>query len=70
MEELAKLFPDEIAADQSKGKILKNRVMKIPRLLCKTVPNCEPSQPLQRSLVEGFYLPDHYTNQTYSASIE
>lgn len=31
MEELAKLFPDEIAADQSKAKILKYHVVKTPR---------------------------------------
>jgi 15-cis-phytoene desaturase len=31
MQELAKLFPDEIAADQSKAKILKYKVIKTPR---------------------------------------
>ncbi len=31
MGELAKLFPDEIAADQSKAKILKYHVVKTPR---------------------------------------
>ena len=31
MVELAKLFPDEIAADQSKAKILKYHVVKTPR---------------------------------------
>jgi uncharacterized protein with NAD-binding domain and iron-sulfur cluster len=31
MQELAKLFPDEIAADQSKAKILKYKVIKAPR---------------------------------------
>jgi 15-cis-phytoene desaturase len=31
MEELAKLFPNEIAADQSKAKILKYHVVKTPR---------------------------------------
>lgn len=32
MKELEKLFPDEIAADQSKAKILKYHVVKTPRL--------------------------------------
>ena len=32
MKELAKLFPDEISADQSKAKILKYHVVKTPRL--------------------------------------
>lgn len=31
MNELARLFPDEIAADQSKAKILKYHVVKTPR---------------------------------------
>lgn len=31
LSELAKLFPDEIAADQSKAKILKYHVVKTPR---------------------------------------
>lgn len=31
MQELAKLFPDEIAADQSKAKILKYHIVKTPR---------------------------------------
>jgi len=31
MGELAKLFPNEIAADQSKAKILKYHVVKTPR---------------------------------------
>lgn len=32
MKELEKLFPDEIAADQSKAKIVKYHVVKTPRL--------------------------------------
>jgi 15-cis-phytoene desaturase len=35
MGELAKLFPDEISADQSKAKIVKYHVVKTPRLDCK-----------------------------------
>lgn len=36
MKELAKLFPDEISADQSKAKILKYHVIKTPRyILCQ-----------------------------------
>lgn len=31
MKELARLFPDEIAADNSKAKILKYHVVKTPR---------------------------------------
>ncbi|CAL1366599.1 unnamed protein product [Linum trigynum] len=70
MNELAKLFPDEISADQSKAKILKYHVVKTPRSVYKTVPDCEPARPLQRSPVEGFYLSGDYTKQKYLASME
>nr|BAK03104.1 predicted protein [Hordeum vulgare subsp. vulgare] len=70
MLELAKLFPDEIAADQSKAKILKYHVVKTPRSVYKTVPNCEPCRPMQRSPIEGFYLAGDYTKQKYLASME
>ncbi|PSR96975.1 15-cis-phytoene desaturase/chromoplastic like [Actinidia chinensis var. chinensis] len=70
MKELAKLFPDEISADQSKAKILKYHVVKTPRSVYKTVPDCEPCRPLQRSPIEGFYLSGDYTKQKYLASME
>lgn len=37
MGELAKLFPDEISADQSKAKIVKYHVVKTPRLVYKAL---------------------------------
>ncbi|KAG0471495.1 hypothetical protein HPP92_016041 [Vanilla planifolia] len=70
MMELEKLFPEEIAADQSKARILKYHVVKTPRSVYKTVPNCEPCRPLQRSPVHGFYLAGDYTKQKYLASME
>uniref|UniRef100_A0A1S4C8P6 Phytoene dehydrogenase, chloroplastic/chromoplastic-like n=1 Tax=Nicotiana tabacum TaxID=4097 RepID=A0A1S4C8P6_TOBAC len=70
MKELAKLFPDEISADQSKAKILKYHVVKTPRSVYKTVPGCELCRPLQRSPIEGFYLAGDYTKQKYLASME
>ncbi|XP_071901262.1 15-cis-phytoene desaturase, chloroplastic/chromoplastic-like isoform X1 [Coffea arabica] len=70
MKELAKLFPDEIAADQSKAKLLKYHIVKTPRSVYKTVPGTEPSRPLQRSPVQGFYLAGDYTKQKYLASME
>ena len=41
-QELERLFPGEIAADGSKAKILKYKVVKTPLSVYKTVPNCEP----------------------------
>ncbi|XP_019198822.1 PREDICTED: phytoene dehydrogenase, chloroplastic/chromoplastic [Ipomoea nil] len=70
MKELAKLFPDEISADQSKAKIVKYHVVKTPRSVYKTVPGCEPCRPLQKSPIEGFYLAGDYTKQKYLASME
>ncbi|XWS13310.1 hypothetical protein CRYUN_Cryun36dG0026500 [Craigia yunnanensis] len=70
MKELAKLFPDEISADQSKAKIIKYHIVKTPRSVYKTVPNCEPCRPLQRSPIEGFYLAGDYTKQKYLALME
>jgi 15-cis-phytoene desaturase len=70
MGELAKLFPDEIAADQSKAKILKYHVVKTPRSVYKTVPNCEPCRPLQRSPINNFYMAGDFTKQKYLASME
>ncbi|KAM7279587.1 hypothetical protein ACFE04_006721 [Oxalis oulophora] len=70
MNELAKLFPDEISADQSKAKILKYHVVKTPRSVYKTIPDCEPCRPLQRSPIDGFYLAGDYTKQKYLASME
>lgn len=40
------------------------------RSVYKTIPNCEPCRPLQRSPVEGFYLAGDYTKQKYLASME
>ncbi|KAJ4958379.1 hypothetical protein NE237_025490 [Protea cynaroides] len=70
MKELAKLFPEEIAADQSKAKILKYHIVKTPRSVYKTIPNCDPCRPLQRSPIGGFYLAGDYTKQKYLASME
>ncbi|KAK1294515.1 hypothetical protein QJS10_CPA16g00027 [Acorus calamus] len=70
MKELAKLFPDEISVDQTKAKILKYHIVRTPRSVYKTVPNCEPCRPLQRSPIEGFYLAGDYTKQKYLASME
>ncbi|KAE9453336.1 hypothetical protein C3L33_14760, partial [Rhododendron williamsianum] len=59
-----------ISKNQSKAKILKYHVVKTPRSVYKTVPDCEPCRPLQRSPVEGFYLAGDYTKQKYLASME
>ena len=70
MLELERLFPTEISADGSKAKQRKSIVVKTPMSVYKTIPNCEPARPLQRSPVANFYLAGDYTKQKYLASME
>lgn len=70
MKELERLFPQEIAADQSKAKIRKYKVVKTPLSVYKTVPGCEPCRPTQRTPISNFYLSGDYTKQRYLASME
>jgi len=70
MGELERLFPDEIASDQSKAKILKYKVVKTPLSVYKTVPGCESCRPTQRTPLKNFYLAGDYTKQRYLASME
>lgn len=70
MKELERLFPLEIAADQSKAKIRKYKVVKTPLSVYKTVPGCEEVRPTQRTPIKNFYLAGDYTKQRYLASME
>ena len=70
MKELERLFPGEIAADQSKAKIRKYKVVKTPLSVYKTVPGCEAARPTQKTPIENFYLSGDYTKQKYLASME
>eukprot|EP00887_Chlorella_sp_A99_P002013 scaffold18.g2013.t1 len=70
MKELERLFPTEIAADGSKAKIRKYKVVKTPLSVYKTVPDCEPCRPTQRTPISNFYLAGDYTKQRYLASME
>jgi 15-cis-phytoene desaturase len=70
MTELERLFPNEIAADQSKAKILKYKVVKTPLSVYKTIPGCEAVRPTQKTPIKNFYLSGDYTKQKYLASME
>lgn len=70
MKELERLFPTEIAADQSKAKIRKYKVVKTPLSVYKTVPGCEECRPTQKTPISNFYLSGDYTKQRYLASME
>lgn len=70
MKELERLFPTEIAADGSKAKILKYKVIKTPLATYKSTTGREDYRPSQRSPVKNFYLVGDYTKQKYLASME
>ncbi|WIA30158.1 hypothetical protein OEZ86_000250 [Tetradesmus obliquus] len=70
MTELERLFPTEIAADQSKAKILKYKVVKTPLSVYKATAGREEYRPTQRSPISNFYLAGDYTKQKYLASME
>lgn len=70
MQELERLFPNEIRADQSLAKIVKSAVVKTPQSVYRTVPGCEAARPTQRSPIDRFYLAGDFTKQKYLASME
>eukprot|EP00208_Stichococcus_sp_RCC1054_P004284 CAMPEP_0206141498 /NCGR_PEP_ID=MMETSP1473-20131121/13134_1 /ASSEMBLY_ACC=CAM_ASM_001109 /TAXON_ID=1461547 /ORGANISM="Stichococcus sp, Strain RCC1054" /LENGTH=511 /DNA_ID=CAMNT_0053536095 /DNA_START=306 /DNA_END=1841 /DNA_ORIENTATION=- len=70
MQELERLFPTEIKADQSLAKIEKFAVVKTPMSVYRTVPGCEAARPSQRSPYPRFYMAGDYTKQKYLASME
>lgn len=55
MEELANLFPDEIAADQSKAKIVKYHVVKTPRYRAWDLLGLDPHECMQQSCIMNFW---------------
>ena len=70
MKELERLFPDEIAADQSLAKIRKYKVVKTPRSVYRATTGREAYRPLQRTPISNFYLCGDYTKQKYLGSME
>ncbi|DBA75501.1 TPA: securin [Trebouxia sp. C0004] len=70
MKELSNLFPGEVAADGSKAKITKSKVVRTPQSVYKAVAGCEAIRPTQRSPFSNFYLAGDYTKQKYLASME
>lgn len=70
MKELANLFPNEVAADGSKAKITKSKVVRTPQSVYKAVAGCEAIRPTQRSPFSNFYMAGDYTKQKYLASME
>ncbi len=67
IEELAKLFPDQIP---SPAKVLKAKVVKTPRSVYKAIPGRQQYRPDQTSPIANFFLSGSYTMQEYLGSME
>lgn len=70
MEELARLFPTEIAADGSKAKLLKYAVVRTPRSVYAAIPGRNKFRPSQRTPVPNFTLAGDWTSQKFLGSME
>jgi len=70
MEELERLFPDEIAADGSLAKVEKYSMVKTPLSVYETLPGCEAMRPTQESPIPNFFMAGDFTKQKYLASME
>ena len=70
LHELARLFPEEIAADQSLAVVTKFTCVRTPTSVYTTVPGMEAARPTQRSPVANFYCAGDFSRQKYLASME
>ena len=70
MRELERLFPNEIAADGSKAKVVKSAVVKTPRSVYAAVPGRNKYRPSQHTPVPNFTLAGDYTSQKFLGSME
>jgi len=84
MGELARLFPTEIAADETwpatakqatshpnaQAKLLKYAVVKVPRSVYAAIPGRNKYRPSQRSPIPNFTMAGDWTSQKYLGSME
>lgn len=67
LEELAKLFPDQIPQP---AKVVKAKVVKTPRSVYKAIPGRQQYRPEQVTPIGNFFLTGSYTLQPYLGSME
>ena len=70
LEELQRLFPEEIKADGSLAKVTKFTCVRTPTSVYETLPGCEASRPTQRSPISNFFVAGDFSKQKYLASME
>ncbi|MEL0339981.1 MAG: 15-cis-phytoene desaturase [Synechococcus sp.] len=69
MKELERLFPQHFGSENP-AVLRKSTVVKTPLSVYKTVPNCQPLRPTQKTPVPNFFMAGDYTLQRYLASME
>ena len=69
MKELERLFPQHFGGEDS-AVLRKSKVVKTPLSVYKTVPNCQPLRPTQKTPIPNFFMAGDYTLQRYLASME
>lgn len=70
MKELEMLFPREIAADGSKAKIRKSKIVKTARSVYESRAGTGAMRPTQKTHIPNFILAGDFTVQKYLASME
>lgn len=70
VQELERLFPDEIKADGSLAEVKKFTCVRTPTSVYTTVPGVEDARPAQRSPIPNFYCAGDFSLQKYLASME
>lgn len=70
LEELERLFPEEIAADGSLAKVTKFTCVRTPTSVYETLPGCEELRPSQESPIPNFFMAGDFAKQRYLASME
>ncbi|WP_413295483.1 15-cis-phytoene desaturase [Synechococcus sp. MIT S9452] len=69
IKELERLFPQHFGSENP-AVLRKSKVVKTPLSVYKTVPNCQPLRPTQKTPVPNFFMAGDYTLQRYLASME
>jgi len=70
MQELERLFPEEIKADQSLAKVAKFTCVRTPTSVYETLPGMDKYRPSQQSPIPNFVMAGDFSKQKYLASME